>query len=152
MTPKVDRQQRGADVGDPASLIIDYTNDNGIDLICLPTHGYGTFRRALLGSVTAKVLHDAGIPVWTSAHSAGTIGNRAHLPSNRRRIPEATTSILDISTRATLDAALAVAKESGATLDIVTAVPEGVIGPAVVDADLETSTKRHLVKVHGEGR
>ena len=34
----------------------------------MPTHGYGPFRRLLLGSVTAKTLHDAHCPVWTSAH------------------------------------------------------------------------------------
>ena len=36
----------------------------------MPTHGYGTFRRRLLGSITAKVLHDAACPVWTGAHLA----------------------------------------------------------------------------------
>jgi nucleotide-binding universal stress UspA family protein len=34
----------------------------------MPTHGYGKFRRFLLGSVTARVLHDAQCPVWTAAH------------------------------------------------------------------------------------
>ena len=34
----------------------------------MPTHGYGRFRAALLGSVTAKVIHDTLCPVWTSAH------------------------------------------------------------------------------------
>src|SRR5208283_3176721 len=33
------------------------------------THGYGPFRRLLIGSVTAKVLHDASCPVWTAAHT-----------------------------------------------------------------------------------
>jgi nucleotide-binding universal stress UspA family protein len=37
-------------------------------LIVMPTHGYGPFRRFLLGSVTAKVLHDVEAPVWTGAH------------------------------------------------------------------------------------
>jgi nucleotide-binding universal stress UspA family protein len=36
----------------------------------MPTHGRGPFRRFLLGSVTAKVLHDADCPVWTGAHLA----------------------------------------------------------------------------------
>jgi nucleotide-binding universal stress UspA family protein len=36
----------------------------------MPTRGYGAFRRLLLGSVTAKVLHDAECPVWTGAHLA----------------------------------------------------------------------------------
>jgi nucleotide-binding universal stress UspA family protein len=129
--PKVDVSSV-VDVGDPASMIIDYVNDNGIDLICLPTHGYGTFRRALLGSVTAKVLHDAGIPVWTSAH-APEASHRAH-PQPRHVLVAIDP---DKHARETLDAAVDIAKESGATLDIVTAVPEGVIGPAMVDADLE---------------
>jgi nucleotide-binding universal stress UspA family protein len=34
----------------------------------MPTHGYGIFRSLLLGSVTAKVLHDAECPVWTDVH------------------------------------------------------------------------------------
>jgi nucleotide-binding universal stress UspA family protein len=34
----------------------------------MPTHGYGPFRRLLLGSVTSKVLHDADCPVWTGVH------------------------------------------------------------------------------------
>src|SRR5262249_9121997 len=38
------------------------------DLIVMPTHAYGPFRRFLLGSVTAKVLHDANCPVWTGPH------------------------------------------------------------------------------------
>jgi nucleotide-binding universal stress UspA family protein len=34
----------------------------------MPTHGYGPFRKFLLGSVAAKVLHDVDAPVWTGAH------------------------------------------------------------------------------------
>jgi len=34
----------------------------------MPTHGYGPFRRFVLGSVTAKVLHDCQCPVFTGAH------------------------------------------------------------------------------------
>ena len=39
-----------------------------MDLIVMPTHGYGPFRRFILGSVTAKVLHDADCPVMTGVH------------------------------------------------------------------------------------
>ncbi|HLW76697.1 MAG TPA: universal stress protein [Bryobacteraceae bacterium] len=55
--------------GDPAAQIVEFAHDCKIDLILMPTHGYGLFRRFLLGSVTQKVLHDAWCPVWTSAHS-----------------------------------------------------------------------------------
>jgi len=40
-----------------------------VDLIIMPTHGCWTFRAALLGSVTEKVIHDTRCPVWTSVHT-----------------------------------------------------------------------------------
>ena len=54
--------------GDPARAIAEFANTEKCDLIVMPTHGYGPFRRFLLGSVTAKVLHDAHCPVLTSPH------------------------------------------------------------------------------------
>jgi nucleotide-binding universal stress UspA family protein len=38
------------------------------DLVMMPTQGLGFFRSFLLGSVTAKVLHDVECPVWTGIH------------------------------------------------------------------------------------
>lgn len=57
--------------GDPASQINCYAKTKNVGLIMMPTHGYGVFRRLLLGSVTAKVLHDAKCPVWTGVHAKG---------------------------------------------------------------------------------
>jgi nucleotide-binding universal stress UspA family protein len=54
--------------GDPATRIAEQAHKDDSDLIVMPTHGYGPFRRLLLGSVTAKVLHDGQCPVWTGAH------------------------------------------------------------------------------------
>jgi nucleotide-binding universal stress UspA family protein len=54
--------------GDPAHQITEYAHTGHFDLIMLPTHGYGRFRRFILGSVTAKILHDARCPVWTGVH------------------------------------------------------------------------------------
>lgn len=54
--------------GDPAQMIVDHAHGASVDLIVIPTHGYGPFRRFLLGSVTAKVLHDAECPVLTGVH------------------------------------------------------------------------------------
>ena len=54
--------------GDPASKIVELAREEHIDLIAMPTHGYGPYRRFILGSNTAKVLHDADCPVWTGVH------------------------------------------------------------------------------------
>jgi len=54
--------------GDPSREIVLYAHDLGMDLIVMPTHGYGPFRRFILGSVTSKVLHDADCPVLTGVH------------------------------------------------------------------------------------
>jgi nucleotide-binding universal stress UspA family protein len=54
--------------GEPASKIVELAHEEHADLIAMPTHGYGQFRRFILGSNTAKVLHDADCPVWTGVH------------------------------------------------------------------------------------
>jgi nucleotide-binding universal stress UspA family protein len=55
--------------GDPALQTIAFAHDNAVDLIMMPTRGYGPVRSLLIGSVTAKVLHDARCPVWTATHA-----------------------------------------------------------------------------------
>ena len=57
------------DQGDAARQIVDIAEEQHAGLIMLPTRGYGPFRALLLGSVTAKVLHDAHCPVWTGIHA-----------------------------------------------------------------------------------
>jgi len=54
--------------GDPARKIVEFAQREEAGLIVMPTHGYGHFRRFILGSITAKVLHDADRPVWTGVH------------------------------------------------------------------------------------
>src|SRR5437899_1774600 len=56
--------------GDPAWRIAEYAEKEHVDLVMMPTHGYGPFRRFLLGSVTDKALHDVKCAVWTSAHTS----------------------------------------------------------------------------------
>jgi len=61
--------QRLTDRGDPAVSIVEFAHTAAVDLIMMPTHGFGIFRGLLIGSVTAKVLHDAKCPVWTATHA-----------------------------------------------------------------------------------
>jgi nucleotide-binding universal stress UspA family protein len=103
--------------GDPAFVIADYAAKERVDLIMMPTHGYGPFRRFILGSVTAKVLHDVKCPVWTSAHvpeaPAGSAGYR-----NLLCAVDLTPKSLPL-----LRWSCGFARELGATLKLVHAVP-----------------------------
>ncbi len=54
--------------GDVAREIVKAAVDHNVDLIMMSTHGQAAFYRFLLGSVTAKVLHESDCPVWTGAH------------------------------------------------------------------------------------
>jgi nucleotide-binding universal stress UspA family protein len=54
--------------GDPAQEILDLVDSGSIGLIAMETAGYGEIYRFLMGSVTAKVLHECPCPVWTGAH------------------------------------------------------------------------------------
>jgi nucleotide-binding universal stress UspA family protein len=61
--------QRVSVVGDPSTAIIQAAASWNPDLVMMPTHGVGFFRRHLIGSVAAKALHDLTCPVWTSIHA-----------------------------------------------------------------------------------
>ncbi len=61
--------KRFADAGDPALRIADFAHHHDVDLIAMPTRSAGQFRSFLVGSVAAKVLHDAHCAVWTAAHT-----------------------------------------------------------------------------------
>src|SRR6185312_10827121 len=55
-----------AAAGEPGTVINRIIGEQGSDLVMLPTHGWGPLRRLLLGSVTAKILHDSSAAVWTA--------------------------------------------------------------------------------------
>jgi nucleotide-binding universal stress UspA family protein len=103
--------------GDPAGVIIDYAGKQDVDLIMLPTHGYGPFRRLLLGSVTTKVLQDASCAVWTSAHAP----EAPSPPAGYRNILCAVD--LTPETPQLIQWASGFARDHGARLNLVHAVP-----------------------------
>ncbi len=110
--------KRVVEEGDPAQQIVDYAHNEKCDLIVMPTHGYGPFRRFLLGSVTAKVLHDAGCPVWTGPHMEEA---PAYGKISFRRVLCAVD--LGPHSRTVLEWAAGFAHEYGADLDIVHVIP-----------------------------
>jgi nucleotide-binding universal stress UspA family protein len=112
------RVERLAELGDPADVIIQFAHNTDVDLIMMPTHGYGPFRRLLLGSVTAKVLHDAHCPVWTGAH----VEER---PMQQHQVPKTILCAVDATAKSIplIQWAADYAKGAGATLRLVHAVP-----------------------------
>ncbi len=121
------------ELGDAASAIVDAVDKHQIDLIAMPTHGYGPFRRLLLGSVTAKVLHDAKVPVWTAAH-AEEQNHRAH-PKPRHIV---TAVDFKEESHLALDTAIALAEDSGATVEMVHVAHEGEITPDKPENDMRS--------------
>jgi nucleotide-binding universal stress UspA family protein len=65
--------------GDIARIIVEYAQAESADLIVMPTHGVGPVRRLLLGSITAKVLHDSDRPVWTSRPISESVHDASHV-------------------------------------------------------------------------
>lgn len=110
--------ERRCVTGDPSTEIVAAANSWKPDLIAMPSHGLGFFRRLLLGSVTAKVLHDVSCPVWTGVHSE-------QAPPLERITCSKVICALDLSirSRAVLEWASALAGEYGAELGIVHAIP-----------------------------
>ena len=49
----------------PARGVLDYANDNDIDLIVIGTNGHRGFERFMLGSVAEEVVRKSNCPVWT---------------------------------------------------------------------------------------
>ncbi|HYL39115.1 MAG TPA: universal stress protein [Bryobacteraceae bacterium] len=126
------RVQRIMEEGDAAQRITRYAEEHGTDLIMMPTHGYGVFRSLLLGSVTAKVLHDALCPVWTSVHVEETPAASAFF----ERIMCAVD--LNESSVATMRFASRLAHDFNAKLWLVHAVPGAEAGPEkYFEADLQ---------------
>jgi nucleotide-binding universal stress UspA family protein len=122
---------------EPAPVIVDTALSWGADLVMMPTRGLGVFRSMLLGSVTAKILHDLDCPVWTSVHTDVVLPlEKIHC----RRILCA----LDLSERSgsILEWAASLAAEYEAALGIVHSAAE--LPPAVISVGLEEELRRSL--------
>jgi nucleotide-binding universal stress UspA family protein len=52
-------------IGEPASEIVSYATDSGVDLLVLGTHGRTGLEHALMGSVAERVVRRAHCPVLT---------------------------------------------------------------------------------------
>jgi nucleotide-binding universal stress UspA family protein len=112
--------------GDPANAIVAYGGEADDRMIVMPTRGYGAFRQMLLGSVTAKVLHDSKCPVLTGPHIDKAVVAVEWLALRRMLC----TVSLDWETDQVLKACAQFAKQLDAELiaiHVVTPVEEGLL-------------------------
>ncbi len=137
--------------GEPAGQIVELSRQEKADLIIMPTHGYGPFRRFILGSNTAKVLHDADCPVWTGVHLA-----QAPAAPIEVRTVLCAVDLGPQSSKALCWAAL-FAQEFGAKLTLAHAtapVPGVADQPAALGAGVRAAAERELLRlrdfVHAE--
>lgn len=133
---KVHRVMRA---GDPSIEILRFANDSSAGLIVMPTHGYGTVRRLLLGSVTAKVLQGAGCPVWTEAHKFATPEAPRKILCGVRFAPE---------TKRTVLWAARFANDFDAQLTIAHAIPSPAAGNISVHRWREEAEQRAEGRIH----
>lgn len=107
------RPELVAESGEAGAVIHKFVQHQGSDLIMMGTHGYGPVRRLLVGSVTAKVLHDVNAAVWTAAGSAAGRAPGLHYKAILCALDESDEA------EAVLVAAAAMADSYGARLSIV---------------------------------
>lgn len=54
--------------GQPVATILETAESTGSDLIIMGTHGYGSFKEALMGSTARRVVRRSPVPVLTVRH------------------------------------------------------------------------------------
>ncbi len=142
--------ERVVEEGDAALSVADYAREHGVDLIMMPTHGYGKFRSLLMGSVVSKVLHDADCAVWTAPHAEDP-AMREHFPCRNILVAvdrgAEQTSVLRRATE--------VAQELGASLSLVHAVPGAESQPYDTGGDefglfLLDAARKEMIKLQAE--
>jgi nucleotide-binding universal stress UspA family protein len=133
------------ETGDPASSIASLAREWNAGLIMMPTRGRGVFRAALLGSVTAKVLHDADCPVWTAAHVETLIEGR-HI--EWRNIICAVD--LWAESGPLIQAAQDLSRMTGATIRIAHAVPGVAAASSIQELQSEAGTNFEVCIETGE--
>ncbi len=129
--------------GDVSSTIVETARSWDPDLVMIPTHGLGFFRRHLIGSVTAKVLHDLSCPVWTGVHTE-------QAPPLEKIACHRVLCAVDLGVRSqsVVEWAKALAAEYEAALGIVYAMPalRATSAGAYVDADFSRSLLDHATR------
>lgn len=99
--------------GNEPDQILEASTRRGVDLIVSSSHG-ASGARIDLGSVTSRILSSATVPVWISR----ALGSKSHVESIL-----VATDLTDAASEV-LDVACALAMKLGATLEVLTVIPD----------------------------
>jgi len=106
--------------GDPAREIVEAAQVHDAGMIVMSTRGEGVFYRLLLGSVTAKILHESSCPIWIGAHSPELQADEAETPPREFSVRRILCSVeLNLHNRHTLARAAEMAAAIDARLTLV---------------------------------
>jgi nucleotide-binding universal stress UspA family protein len=118
--------------GIPEAQIEEMAQSGEVQLVMMSTHGYGVFRRFLIGSITAKVLDDVACPVFTGVHM------EKHVQDSKEEFPTIACAVdLKTGSSETLLAAAKLANDFGAKLGVIHVSPPAGKGGHVDPADLK---------------
>jgi nucleotide-binding universal stress UspA family protein len=104
----------------PATTILEYTQQHGIDLVIMATHGRRGIGRLVLGSVTSEVVRAAHVPVLVLRDAAGA---KRWTELARILVPHDTSQ----HSQRALGLAKAIAAWSGASLDLLHVLPDPIL-------------------------
>lgn len=127
-----DRIERILAEGSASWHITNWANEHDVDLIVMGTRGLGNVRGLLMGSVAAKVIHDASCPIWTDAflHSGRQQGGYKNI-----------VCAIDLTEEAVplLKFAHEISQDLGAKVHLIHGVPEAETRPSkYFDVDLHS--------------
>ncbi len=114
----VERLDTLVEQGDPGRVATGLVQQTPGAMVMMPTHGYGGFRRFLVGSVAGKILHDVECPVWTAPHDETSRCLKPAAPKAILCGVDRHRSVIPLIKRAQW-----VAQQFGATLKLVHALP-----------------------------
>ena len=126
--------------------ILKLARAENFDLIMMSTHGHGAFRRFLIGSVTAKILHDAECPVWTGVHMEQAP------PLEKIEFHRLLCAVdLEENSKRVIESAAELAEEYRAELTLLHVTPSYQVPPEVYSADDLTASINAKTKDYLEG-
>ncbi len=123
--------------GIPELQIAEIAKAEDVQLVVMPTHGYGIFRRFLIGSVTAKVLDDLSAAVLTGIH----MERHAHDPKEEFSTIACAVDLKAASSNSLLSAAK-LASDFGSKLGVIHVAPY----PSDLQPQLEEVVSSELAK------